>query len=233
MNFGFSRLLRRTRSIMTTVMILPCLCLGVALAADDAKDAGYHDELTALTLGSFTTSAQSARDDRYGVAEAEIVRIWPDRTDGVWLYQEQAYMGDTPDDIDQSMKARPYFARVTHSVEVTPGVVQRSVHKLKNPAAAAGGWQADEPLSDLGPADLEDSECAITVTRIAENYWRSESEQCPNAHRGAAYALSLGITTDGAYANWDRGFTEEGEHVWGPSSGGYIFKRKDGNAENE
>lgn len=227
MQIGKSCLLRQAGTIATAGVLLSLMQIGAGVAADVLSQASYHDELTALSLGSFTTAEQSARDQRYGVAEAEIVRIWPDNQDGVWLYQEQAFMGDSPDDVDPAMKDRPYFARVTHSVEVEPGVVRRSVHKLKDPAAAAGGWKAETPLSGLDPDDLEESECSITVTRIAENYWRSESEKCPNAYKGAGYALSLGITTSGGYANWDRGFTAEGAHVWGPATGGYIFKRKD------
>lgn len=55
--------------------------------------------------------------------------------------------------------------------------------------------------------------------------WRSTSEKCPNAYKGAAYALSLGFAIDGQYANWDRGFAADGKHVWGPATGGYIFTR--------
>jgi hypothetical protein len=29
------------------------------------------------------------------------------------------------------------------------------------------------------------------------------------------------------FTNWDRGFTAEGEHVWGPRGGGYEFVRLD------
>lgn len=190
------------------------------------NDSDYHDELLALSLGSFTSLEQAGRDDRYGVVEAEVVRIWPDRDDGHWLYQEQAFLGQTPDDIDVTAKDRPYLVRVTHSVEVEPGVVRRTPHRLKNQEAVFGAWRAEEPLSGLSPDDLEPVECSLTVTRIAENYWTSRSETCPNAHRGAAYAISLGVTHKGGYANWDRGFAEDGAHVWGPASGGYIFKIK-------
>ena len=99
--------------------------------------------------------------------------------------------------------------------------------KLKDPAFAVGAWRETAPLESLTVDDLEDSECAITATRIAENMWRSESDQCPNGYKGAAYALSLGIILEGRYANWDRGFDTNGAQVWGPESGGYIFVRKE------
>lgn len=199
------------------------LCSSAAVA-DDHGD--YHAELLALSLGSYTTLEHAESDDRYGVVEAEIVRIWPDRKDGYWLYQEQAFLGQTPDAIDMSNKDKPYLVRVIHSVEVEPGVVRRTPHRVKDQAAILGAWREETPLSALSPEDLEPVQCSLTVTRIAEKYWTSKSESCPNAHRGASYALSLGVKHDGGYANWDRGFTDDGDHVWGPASGGYIFKAK-------
>ena len=49
-------------------------------------------ELAALQAGSFTTAAQATMSPSYAEVEAEIVRIWPDRDDGVWMYQEQAIL---------------------------------------------------------------------------------------------------------------------------------------------
>jgi hypothetical protein len=213
-------------------MRLFALIASVAATSAVASDApSYLDELTALSVGSFTTIDQSARDDRYSVAEAEIVRIWPSRADGVWLYQEQALLGDRPDALDATKKDEPYFARVIHSVETAPGVVRRTVHRLKAPEKAKGAWRKKTPLAGMGPDDLLPSECAITATRVAEKMWRSESERCPNAYKGAAYALSLGVTIEDRYANWDRGFTADGEQVWGPAAGGYVFIRKGGGTE--
>lgn len=210
--------------------LLAAVSFGLGLgsnAAVMADDHGvYHAELLALSVGSFTSLEQASRDDRYGVVEAEVVRIWPGRDDGYWLYQEQAYLGDTPDAIDAAAKDKPYLVRVTHSVEIEPGVVRRTPHRLKNQDAALGAWRGDNPLAGMTPDDLEPVACTLTATRIAENYWTSRSGECPNAHRGAAYALSLGVTHKGGYANWDRGFAQNGAHVWGPASGGYIFKSK-------
>lgn len=120
----------------------------------NAAEPVYLDELTAMSVGSFSTIAQAREDSRYGVAEAEIVRIWPDRTDGVWLYQEQALIGESAAAVDRAMKAKPYFQRVIHSVETAPGTVSRSVHRLKEPKEALGAWKSNKPLSGLSPEDL-------------------------------------------------------------------------------
>lgn len=200
----------------------------IGLTAASAAETFYLDELISISVGSFTTRTQAERDPRYGVAEAEIVRVWPERTDGRWLYQEQAFLGESARKIDPAMKDKPYFARVIRSVEVSPGVVERSVYKLKAPKKAQGAWKTEAPLAGLSPDDLLPSECGIRVERVAEKMWRAQSEDCPNAYKGATRAVSLGIILDGRYANWDRGFDADGAQVWGPDSGGYIFVKKDG-----
>lgn len=217
-----------SRGLGALVLAAMSGCMFASLSPSSALAGGgaYLDELTSISVGGFTTLEQARRDARYGVAESEIVRIWPERTDGHWLYQEQALLGETAGAIDPSKKAAPYFARVIHSVEISPGVVERSVHRLKKPDAARGAWNAQSPLARLTPDDLLASECKILVERVAEKMWRAQSEKCPNAYKGAAYALSLGVSTDGRYANWDRGFSADGAQVWGPSTGGYIFIRK-------
>lgn len=192
----------------------------------NAAESPHLDELTDLSVGSFSTIEQARRDGRYGVAEAEIVRIWAERTDGRWLYQEQALLGESAAVLDPAMKEKPYFARVIRSIEVAPGVVERTVHRLKDPSKARGAWRGPSPLADLTPDDLLASECKITVERVAEKMWRSTSEKCPNAYKGASYAISLGVIVDGRYANWDRGFAADGAVVWGPTGGGYVFVRK-------
>jgi hypothetical protein len=211
---------------MTRLAQLAAVAITMLGSAAASEAPSYLDELTELTVGSFTTVEQSARDPLYGVAEAEIVRIWPKRTDGVWLYQEQALLGDRPDALDSGAKERPYFARVIHSVEAAPGIVTRTVHRIKDAAKVQGAWKKAEPLASLSPDDLLPSECTINVERVAEKFWRSTSAKCPNAYKGAAYAVSLGVTVEGRYANWDRGFANDGKQVWGPSGGGYIFVRK-------
>lgn len=195
--------------------------------AGDAEKVSFHKELTRLTVGSFSTLKHARENTGYGVAEAEIVEIWRDKkADEVWFYQEQALLGENADEIDLSQKDRPYFARVIRSVETEPGIVRRSIHKLKDAESVRGAWRNETPLANLSRDDLKPSECAITVTRIAKNFWRSESDKCPNEYKGAVYALSLGVVTQAGYANWDRGFASDGAVVWGPVSGGYVFRPK-------
>lgn len=211
---------------MRTAILAAFAYFAAASAECAAAAPSYLDELIGISVGSFSTIEQATRDSRYGVAESEIVRIWPERTDGQWLYQEQAFLGESAAKTDPSMKGKPYFARVIRSVEISPGVVDRSVYRLKSPQKAQGAWKSKAPLAGLSPDDLLSSECAIRVERVAEKMWRAQSQACPNAYKGATHALSLGIILDGRYANWDRGFDADGAQVWGPDGGGYIFIRK-------
>ncbi|RMF07466.1 MAG: hypothetical protein D6763_12285 [Alphaproteobacteria bacterium] len=216
-----------TRSAFMKSLVM---AIGVVWASGLPAHSGESmlaEELATLSVGSFTTIAQARRDPRYGVAEAEIVRIWPERQDGVWLYQEQAYLGDTPSAIDPTRKDRPYFARVIQLVETGPNTVERRVFKLENPASALGAWRHPAPLIDMSPGDLRPSECVMVARRVAEKFWYSESGKCPNDYKAAAYAVSLSVVVDGTYANWDRGFASDGRQVWGPADAGYIFVRKE------
>lgn len=176
-------------------------------------------EMAGLMTGSFTTLPQAERDERYGVVESEIVRIWPQRTDGIWLYQENAWLGDTPEEADRSAKDRPYFQRIVHIATAGPAMVRRTSYDLSERAPYAGFWRTPEAM----PAEaLGAQTCTGLAHRVAEQYWFAELD-CPNAYRGAVRVVSQSINRPGEYANWDRGFGAEGQHIWGPETGGYLF----------
>lgn len=192
--------------------------LTVLLAAAASADPALA-EYAALAPGSYTTAAQAARDPRYDTVEAEVVRIWPDRTDGVWVYQEQAIInreGLTP----AQAKAQPYFQRVGHIHRGADGRLRRDNYSLKAPKAFVGRGAALTP-ADLGPAG-----CHNILERVAAGFWTARTETCANGYTGAVEMRSLSVQTADTYANWDRGFAADGTRVWGPADGGYIFVKK-------
>jgi len=211
---------------MRIQIMIAVLALSGSAAAQEREtpDWSSHraiEESARLSIGSFTTRPQAERDERYGVVESEVVRIWPRRTDGVWLYQENAWLGDTPAQIDESAKARPYFQRIVHIGPAGETSVRRTTYRPADPDAVRGAWQdpAGFPEDGLGAQS-----CTGIAERIAYHYWVAEFD-CPNAHRGAVRTISRSITTKGEYANWDVGLDIAGDHVWGPQAGGYVFTR--------
>lgn len=203
--------------MMRALILLLTLCV----AAHAQQGHALAEEYAALMVGSFSSARQAASDPRYDVVEAHIVRIWPDRTDGVWLYQEQALLGRAGA-VDASARRRPYFQRIVHLQEVGPGLVRTTTYPIVAPERLVGAWRSPERIE---PDALGASGCTGLASRIGEGFWRGENADCPNSYRGAVRVTSQSLRTADAYANWDRGWNAAGEQVWGPSSGGYVFDR--------
>jgi len=190
-----------------------------ATAAASAQDPA--EELAGVLAGSFTTMEQCVTEG-WGCVESELTRIWPEREDGVWLYQENAWLGDDPESADPSAKQRPYFQRLVRLAADGDGRVLRTIYSLTDPAAVVGAYADPAMLS----ADMVGApSCSGPVERIAAGYWVSDFPTCPSNLRGAVRTHSRSIHTPDSFANWDRGFDPQGEVVWGPAESGYVFKR--------
>lgn len=182
-------------------------------------------EFAQLTGGSFTTAAQAKDDPAYAEVEAEVVRIWQDRTDGIWMYQEQAIISYEGKGSPEA-KSRPYFQRIFRLMTTGDKILVRENYELADPKIAVGAYKDPSKLSNITPKDLILGGCANRIERVAKGYWRANITTCANTYRNATHMTSLSVYTDDTLANWDRGFDAEGNVVWGPESGGYIFKRK-------
>jgi hypothetical protein len=193
-----------------------------ASAADRLETFG--PELIALTAGSFTSAEQAAQDPAYSVVESEIVRIWPEQKGKLWFYQENAIL--STDGKPGPGKTKPYFQRVFSIAAMPDGRFRREVFELKEPAKAVGAWSHAKPLAEVTPQTLGPQGCHTVMTRVAREVWLSQTEDCKNDWRGAVGMIGIGIRTAEVSANWDRGVDKDGNQVWGPTGGGYIFKRK-------
>ena len=153
------------------------------------------------------------------------MRIWPERDDGIWLYQEQAILG-AAGAVDPANKDRPYFQRVVQMTAMENGQVRRSIYTLPAPAGGVGGWREAGALAELSPAGFGGKTCDVFVERIARGLWYGESEpNCPNSYKGAVRMTNQTVITAEGYGNWDRGWSADDDLVWGPAEGGYAFDR--------
>lgn len=202
-------------------LIALALLLHVLVNPASAQTQHGAQEYAELLIGSFSSERQARTDARYDVVEARVVRIWPERSDGVWLYQEQALLGGA-NAIDPSARSRPYFQRIVHLQDIGPGMVRTTTYPMLRPERFVGAWRAPE---SIGADALGGGGCAGIATRVAAGFWRGENLDCPNAYRGAVRVTSHSLRTAQSYANWDRGWNIEGEQVWGPADGGYVFDR--------
>ncbi len=208
---------------MRAAYVIGCLMMMPQLAS--AEDAA--EEFMSMASGSWSSRIQSA-EPGYDWVESETVRILTERTEGVWLYQENAVIADDPDAPPlPGAKERPYFQIVIHLRTLGPGEVLATTYRLANPQArlgARGHWaRAAQPFD---PAWIGEVACMNSMQRVAEGFWQGAAE-CPNDYKGAVKVDSRSVRTRDAYVNWDRGRDADGKLVWGPANGGYIFTRKE------
>jgi hypothetical protein len=190
----------------------------LALLAVAALDPVLEDYARTVT-GRFSSVAQHRADRRYDEVEARVVRIWPERIDGLWLYQEQAIV-NVPGKTREQTLAAPYFQFVARVVPLGDGSYRRDNYRVKNGARFAGAQ-----VAALTPADLHDASCHNRIERVTSGWYVARTESCANGYKGAISMRSLSISMPQSYVNWDRGFDAEGRRVWGPEAGGYVFDR--------
>jgi hypothetical protein len=198
------------------------LALSGCRATDSAAHAGDRpidpvvkraaDYLT----GVFSSYEQSVADPEYFHIRLVCTPIWEHRTDGIWLYVEQAAAG--------SFDA-PYRQRVYHVVGGGEVVVSE-VYTLGDPEAVIGAWRDGEPLADLDPSALTRRDgCEIVLVAVAPDEFRGSTveKNCPSDLRGASYATSTVVLRENRLDSWDQGFDANGEQVWGAVKGPYQF----------
>jgi hypothetical protein len=177
------------------------------------------DELTTLMSGSFSSQEQAENDSNFYDIRLEMVPIWEDRTDGKWLYVEQAAAWSLD---------KPYRQRVYNLIAGSDGIIHSVVYSIPNPLRFAGAWQNENPLSQLSPDSLQIREGCVVIlkkTALHEYTGSTRNDDCQSTLRGASYATTAVSIYKDKIISWDRGFAKNGEQVWGSTQGGYIFKR--------
>jgi hypothetical protein len=199
--------------------LLLCILLSVFTSSFKTLQPRHTDleVLASWMIGSFSSEEQSLADTNFLDIRLEMVPIWKDRQDGIWMYVEQARF----DRLEQ-----PYRQRVYRLTETEPGVFESRVYELPDPLRFAGAWKLEQPLSFLSPDSLIDRPgCSLFLKRMDEDTFHGSTQgrDCISSHRGASYAVSTAIITSDQMITWDQGFDEDGRQVWGSKRGGYIF----------
>ena len=191
----------------------------VLIAAAAGLDPALIDYARTVT-GRFSSVAQHRRDPRYDEVEARIVRIWPERTDALWLYQEQAVLIGAAS--PEAGRAKPYFQFVARVVPIGQGLFRRDNYRVRDGARFGGAR-----VGGLTEADLAPASCHNRIERVSAGWYLGRTESCANGYKGATWMQSLSAASRTTYVNWDRGFDDAGRRVWGPEEGGYVFDRVD------
>lgn len=195
-------------------LALAALLSPVAVAADSELE-----QLSQWMTGAFSSEAHSLEDPDFRHIALHMVRIWPDNSDGVWLYVEQA-VAEAAD--------QPYRQRVYHLRRVGEDLFASSVYTFDEPLAKAGAWQQETPLANLAPADLTERDgCTIYLLRRTDGAFEGSTlgRLCKSSLRGATWASSEVVITADGMVSWDRGWDDTGAQVWGAEKAGYRFER--------
>lgn len=174
-------------------------------------------EVCKMMSGVFNSAKQSQQDSSFFNITLHMIPIWQHRTDGYWLYVEQA--------VTQQMH-KPYRQRVYHVYLNGDKEIISQVYELKNPASVVGAWNEVMPLSHLTTDSLELRDgCAIHLIKTAKGKYvgSTPEKKCLSSLRGAAYATSEVTLTKNKIISWDRGWDNEDRQVWGATKGGYEF----------
>lgn len=209
--------------IFKNIFTLLWICIALLILACQTKEVQKQDQddlqlLLSWMTGSFSSQEQAQADTNFYDIRLHMVPIWPERTEGKWLYVEQA-VADHQD--------KPYRQRVYLLTQVNDSTFKSTVYSFNDPLRFSGEWQKNTPLTNMTPDSLIERErCSIfLVKKEKDNVFVGSTveKNCVSSLRGASYATSEVIITEAGLSTWDRGFNENGEQVWGSTKGGYIF----------
>ena len=201
-------------------MFFLCLALASVMGKVGAQSDKELESLARLMQGSFSSADHAKRDSSYYSISLKIIPVWEQRTDGIWMYIEQALASNLD---------KPYRQRVYHLSRTADEQFESAVYTINNPLRFAG---KPELLINLSPDSLTLREgCSVFITKRGKNHYtgKTGNQSCPSELRGAAYASSEVEITRKVLISWDRGFDSDGKQVWGAEKGGYEFKKLKGN----
>ena len=208
---------------LTSILLAALIVLPHAASVNAQQGAPESDpelaRLVAWMTGSFSSQAQADADSSYFDIRLEMAPIWTDRSDGYWLYVEQAAAGYLD---------RPYRQRVYHVHRLDDTTLASDVYTFEEPLRFAGAWKQDQPLAALTPDSLTERDgCTILLHSQGDTAFVGSTvdKNCSSNLRGASYATSeVRVTPDLLYS-WDRGFDSDHNQVWGAETGGYRFDK--------
>jgi hypothetical protein len=193
-------------------------------ASGAVMDAGV-EKLAKQLEGAFASTKQSKTDLSYWDIRLHMVRVWADRTDGIWLYVEQA----RADMLDQPYRQRCYRVYRREDGQLVSAVYNMSPELGEK---LANVWKGDvnAAFKGLSPSDLTlKAGCEMLLNEQADGTYKggTDGKKCLSDHAGATYATSEATITPKGLRTWDRGYDDTDKQVWGAKKGPYIFDRQD------
>lgn len=214
----------------------PLLCLSLLLACepeDPASPAGVPEDTGEATafdaaatlredlVGTYDSAEQAAEDPAYYDILLTMCPLdLPELGEHV-LYVEQS-LHETP---GQPYRQRLYLLEAGE----TEGEGVSRIFEHARPRSLVGGCLDPEAL-EVAVEDLTELEgCEVILSWDAtEARWTGGTiaDHCATDWNGATWATSEISLDAEVLVSWDRGWSAEGEYVWGATEGGYRFVRR-------
>ena len=204
------------RTLFCFIVSLACLS---GRASDDPAAAAR--KLARCMTGAFANAHQARGDQNFHEIVLHTAQIWPERTDGSWLYSEHA-LADAPN--------HPFRQTVYQIVAQPDGGIEARVFSVPDPVRVTGAWKNPAAFASLDPAALIAREgCTLYFLVQPDGSFRgtTRGEGCASSINGARYAIGEATVAERELFTWDRGFNARGAQVWGSIHGGYRFTRVD------
>ena len=211
-------------SLACPLLLLLYSCTpGVVGAPEELPPFSNNCQLCARWMeGSFSNEAQARRSGEARYYWLHQARIWPDRTDGIWMYSEFNLAGADGTPLQQVVYRL--------NDDLSGGLVIESYRLPGSPGRYTGDWRAPRSFNSVDRMTLAmEGGCAITLRRNSQGALTGESSgtDCRSTLPGSSYQQtrlrigSLGLTF------WLEGYDESGEQVFGSGSEGFIMSKQD------
>jgi CpeT protein len=121
------------RTILVSLSLILSISLFACIQRKEVKPSQAHlDRLVTWMTGSFSSQEQSQLDTAFFDIRLQMVQIWPERTDGRWLYVEQA---------SALTLDRPYRQRIYRLFRRNDTTLVSAVYEIAEPLRLAGAWR--------------------------------------------------------------------------------------------
>ncbi len=169
--------------------------------------------------GEFSSKRQAAADSTYLAISLSMTPIWINRTDGIWLYVEQALA---------DKKEKPYRQRVYKLNHPQATTFTSEIYTIRNASDVVGLQKDPSKAAALTYDQLDKKEgCTVFLKKVNQGYeGGTEGKACLSELRGARYATSIIRLGIDYLESWDQGFDASDKQVWGATKGGYLFIRE-------
>ena len=205
-------------SVVLTVTLFNCK--NAETKPEDSKaNTNDLEDLFAMMQGSFNSEIQAEVDSTYFNISLHMYPIWEEK--GNFLYVEQAL---------NARQNKPYRQRIYEVTQLNDSVFSSAIYTIENDSLWIGKWKTPEAFDTLNRDQIFKKEgCEVLLKRIETDYFKGETGEktCESILYGASYATSEVEIFSDKIISWDRGFDDQGEHVWGAEKGGYIFNKLD------